>query len=84
MEENPMIARVALHGMCQDNNEPIRSFSVWIQGQAGVCKYNVTCRLPRLYSERCPGSWDLRPRDSIGSSWRRKARHDPRTDAQIY
>ena len=43
MEENPMVARVALHGMCQDNNEPIRSFSAWIQGQAGVCKYNVTC-----------------------------------------
>ena len=56
-----MVARVALHGMCQDNNEPIRSFSAWIQGQAGVCKYNVTCRLPRSYSERCPGSWDLRP-----------------------
>ena len=43
-----MVARVALHGMCQDNNEPIRPFSAWIQGQAGVglatsLTYFITC-----------------------------------------
>ena len=43
MEENLMVARVALHDMRQDNNKLIRAFSAWIRGQAGVCKYNVTC-----------------------------------------
>ena len=42
-EENPMVARVALHDMRQDNDEPIRAFGARIRGQAGVCKYNVTC-----------------------------------------
>ena len=38
-----MVAQVALHDLCQDNDEPIRAFGAWIRGQAGVCKYNVTC-----------------------------------------
>ena len=42
-EENPMVAQVALHDMCQDNDEPRCAFGAWIQGQARVCKYNVTC-----------------------------------------
>ena len=38
-----MVARVALHDMCQDNDEPIRAFGTWIRGQIRVCNYNVTC-----------------------------------------
>ena len=37
-----MVAQLALHDMCQDNDEPIRPYGAWIRGQAGVCKY-VTC-----------------------------------------
>ena len=42
-EENIMVAWVALHNMCQDNNETIRSFSARIRGQANVCHYNTAC-----------------------------------------
>ena len=42
-EENPKVARVALHDMCQENDKPIHAFGAWIRGQAGVCKYNITC-----------------------------------------
>ena len=38
-----MVARVALHNMTQDRDEPIRSFCARIKGQAGVCKYNIEC-----------------------------------------
>ena len=55
MEENPTVAQVALHDMRQDNNEPIRAFSAWIRGQAGVCKYNITCpdRSKSVYFTDC-------------------------------
>ena len=42
-EENAMVARVALHNMTQDREEPIRSFCARVKGQAGVCKYNIKC-----------------------------------------
>lgn len=42
-EENAMVARVALHNMTQDREEPIRSFCARIKGQASVCKYNIEC-----------------------------------------
>ena len=38
-----MVARVALHNMTQDREEPIRSFCARIKGQAGVCKYHIEC-----------------------------------------
>lgn len=41
--ENIMVARVTLHHMSQDRDEPIRSFSARIKGQAGTCKYVTTC-----------------------------------------
>jgi len=42
-EENAMVARVALHDMRQDRDEPIRSFGARIRGQAAICKYLLTC-----------------------------------------
>lgn len=43
-EENTMVARVQLHNMCQDRDETIRSFGARLRGQAGVCKFHVTCQ----------------------------------------
>ena len=42
-EENAMVARVTLHNMTQDREEPIRSFCARVKGHAGVCKYNIDC-----------------------------------------
>ena len=42
-EENTMVARVQLNNMRQDRDETIRSFGARLFGQAGVCKFLVTC-----------------------------------------
>ena len=42
-EENVMVARVTLHNMRQDRDEPIRSFGARLRGQAGVCKFVTKC-----------------------------------------
>ena len=42
-EENVMVARVALHHMKQDRDEPIMAFAARLKGQASVCKYVKTC-----------------------------------------
>ena len=42
-EENTMVARVQLHNMRQDRDETICSFGARLRGQAGVCKFLVTC-----------------------------------------
>ena len=42
-EENTMVARVSLHNMRQDRDEPIRVFGARLRGQAGVCKFVVKC-----------------------------------------
>ena len=42
-EENTMVARVALHNMRQDRDEPIRAFGARLRGQAGVCKFTQEC-----------------------------------------
>lgn len=39
-EENAMVARVTLHNMRQDRDEPVRAFGARLRGQASVCKYN--------------------------------------------
>ena len=41
--ENTMVARVTLHNMRQDRDEPVRSFCARLQGQAAVCKYIMKC-----------------------------------------
>ena len=41
--ENVMVARVSLHGMRQDRDEPIRAFAARIRGQADICKFTETC-----------------------------------------
>ena len=43
-EENTMVARVALHNMRQDRDEPVRNFGARLRGQAGVCKFIIPCR----------------------------------------
>ena len=42
-EENVMVARVTLHHMKQDRDEPIRAFAARLKGQASVCKYVKAC-----------------------------------------
>ena len=42
-EENTMVARVQLNNMRQDWDETICSFGARLRGQAGVCKFLVTC-----------------------------------------
>ena len=42
-EENTTVARVQLHNMRQDRDEPIRSFCARLRGQAGVCKFVIKC-----------------------------------------
>ena len=43
-EENVMVARVALHNMSQDRDEPIRAYAARLRGQAGICKFSVHCQ----------------------------------------
>ena len=38
-----MVARVALHNIRQDRDEPIRTFGARLAGQAGVCKFTIKC-----------------------------------------
>lgn len=42
-QENTMVARATLHGMRQDRDEPVRAFVARLRGQAGVCKFSLTC-----------------------------------------
>lgn len=42
-EENPMVARVSLHNMRQERDEPIRAFGARLRGQASVCKFAKAC-----------------------------------------
>ena len=42
-EENAMVARVALHNMRQDRDEPVRSYVARLKGQAGICKFTQKC-----------------------------------------
>ena len=41
--ENTMVARVALSNMRKGHKEPIRSLHALLKGQAGTCKYEMTC-----------------------------------------
>ena len=38
-----MVARVQLHNMQQDRDEPIRGFGARLRGQASVCKFVTAC-----------------------------------------
>ena len=42
-EENTMVARVTLHNMRQDRDEPICAFGARLRGQASVCKFTQQC-----------------------------------------
>ena len=42
-EENTMVARVTLHNMRQDWDEPVRAFEARLRGQANVCKFTQQC-----------------------------------------
>ncbi|XP_028411560.1 uncharacterized protein LOC114534203 isoform X2 [Dendronephthya gigantea] len=41
--ENPMVARVQLHNMRQDHDEPIRNFCARARGQASTCNFSIPC-----------------------------------------
>lgn len=43
VRENTMVARVTLHNLKQDRDEPIQAFGAWLRGQACVCKYTQQC-----------------------------------------
>ena len=51
LEENTMVARVELHNMHQDQDKTICSFGAHLCGQAGVCKFLVTCNCPGCNAE---------------------------------
>ena len=38
-----MVARLHLQQMRQDRDEPARTFSARLKGQASVCQYNINC-----------------------------------------
>ena len=42
-QENIMVARVELHDMHQDVDEAVRPFAAHVKGQAGVCRYIMSC-----------------------------------------
>lgn len=42
-EENAMVARVTLHNMKQDRDEPVRSYVARLKGQASICKFTQKC-----------------------------------------
>ena len=42
-EENTMVARVTLHNMRQDRDEPVRAYGARLCGQASVCKFTQQC-----------------------------------------
>ena len=42
-EENSMVARVTLHNMKHDRDEPIRSYVARLKGQASICKFMQKC-----------------------------------------
>ena len=42
-QENIMVARVTLHNMKQDREEPIRTFAARVRGQAHICKFSQAC-----------------------------------------
>ena len=42
-QENTMVARVTLHNMRQDRDEPIRAFGARLAGQAKVCNFTIEC-----------------------------------------
>ena len=42
-QENIMVARVELHDMHQDVDEAVRPFAARVKGQAGVCRYIMSC-----------------------------------------
>ena len=42
-EENTMVARVTLHNMRQDRDEPVRAFGARLRWQASVCKFTQQC-----------------------------------------
>ena len=42
-QENTMVARVNLHNMRQDRDEPIRAFNARVHGQVDVCKFIIEC-----------------------------------------
>ena len=41
--ENLMVARVELHQMKQDRDEPVRAFTARLRGQAAVCRFQKQC-----------------------------------------
>ena len=42
-QENVMVARVQLHVMTQDRDEPVRTFAARLKGQASVCQFSIEC-----------------------------------------
>ena len=52
-QENVMVARLHLQQMGQDRDEPARTFSARLKGQARVCQYNINyeCGSQLSYSD---------------------------------
>ncbi len=41
--ENVMVARVELHNMHQDRDEPVQNFAARLRGQTNICKFAAAC-----------------------------------------
>ena len=53
--EDVMVARVELHNMHQDRDEPVRNFTARLRGQANICKFAATrpnCATDVNYTEQ--------------------------------
>lgn len=92
-EENVMVARVALHNMRQDREEPVRAFGARLRGQAAVCKFikcGCGCEAIVDYSKEnvadvlCIGLADTEiQRDLLKSKGTRPKRPDKDSESQV-
>lgn len=82
-----MVARVTLHNMRQDRDEPVHTYGASLRGQAGVCKFtqqctgcdaNVDYTEAILRDVLCRGL-----EDSDGPFGKQKSGHDPGRGPQI-
>ena len=42
-KENVLVARVEIHRLQQDRDEPVRAFAARLRGQASICNFSIKC-----------------------------------------
>lgn len=79
-EKNTTVARVVLHDMIQDRDEPNWAFGVHICGQAQVLIKCTHCAKEVNYTDEvltCTHPLDCRPGDTVGPTGQTEQRDDP-------